>query len=169
MASRNPNAQERELLWSKAIGNADLARRLAAEHRHTAGRIAVISSKAKEGLGERPLSELTCADVLGAARRGEACGWRLAELETSEVTDDALVTTPQLREELEALVVRCRLRDQFSGSLGPSFRVRYRPRCAPLRRPFRHWKDSCRWVARQPARNAALPCGSLGDHFKIHW
>jgi len=123
-----PNAQERELLWSKAIGNADLARRLAAEHRHTAGRIAVISSKAKEGLGERPLSELTCADVLGAARRGEACGLgALAELETSEVTDDALVTTPQLREELEALVVRCRLRDQFSGSLGPSFRVRYRP------------------------------------------
>jgi SpoVK/Ycf46/Vps4 family AAA+-type ATPase len=51
----------------------------------------------------------------------------LADLIADEIGDDALVVPATLREELEALVVRCRLREQFSDSLGPSIKARYRP------------------------------------------
>jgi SpoVK/Ycf46/Vps4 family AAA+-type ATPase len=50
-----------------------------------------------------------------------------AELIADEVDDEALVVPSVLRDELDSLVVRCRLREQFATSLGPSIRARYRP------------------------------------------
>ena len=62
------------------------------------------------------------------ARRGESLGLgALAELINDEIDDSALVVPSSLREELAALVVRCRLREQFSETLGPSIKARYRP------------------------------------------
>jgi hypothetical protein len=121
-----PSVIERAELWSNAIGESALARRLAAEHRHAAGRIATLGAKAREDAGGR--STLVYADIRAVSRRGDSVGLgALAELIRDEVDDQALVVTAALRDELESLVTRCRLREQFSHSLGASIQARYRP------------------------------------------
>jgi hypothetical protein len=121
-----PSVIERGELWSAAIGEPVLAGRLAAEHRHAAGRIATLAAKAREGAaGKGPL---LYSDVRTVSRRGDSVGLgALAELIPDEVDDQALVVTAALRQELESLVIRCRLREQFPHSLGPSIQARYRP------------------------------------------
>lgn len=127
-----PPAEERIELWTAAVGDPELARRLAADHRHSAGRIAALAMKAREEglLGAKHAKEFafTLAHIRTVSRRGDATGLgALAELIPDEVGDDALVVTAALRQELESLLTRCRLREQFSQSLGPSIRARYRP------------------------------------------
>jgi len=121
-----PSAAEREELWSDAIGEPALASRLAADHRHSAGRIAALAAKAREeARGKLPLDY---AAIRTASRRGDSAGLgALAELIHDEVDDEALVTPGSLRQELESLVTRCRLREHFPQALGPSIRARYRP------------------------------------------
>lgn len=121
-----PAPDEREELWNSPLQNRELAQRMAFEHRQTAGRIAALAAKTREevGLGDA----VTYEDVRTVARRGESIGLgALAELIHDEIEDDALVVPASLREELDSLVVRCRLREQFSGMLGPSIKARYRP------------------------------------------
>jgi hypothetical protein len=127
-----PAADERSDLWNEAIDDRPLANRLAADYRHSAGRIATLAAKAREdwASGEEDGNEATFsyAHIRAVSRRGDASGLgALAELIPNEVGDDALVVTAALREELESLVTRCRLREQFPESLGPSIQVRYRP------------------------------------------
>src|SRR6185312_9843198 len=43
------------------------------------------------------------------------------------VPDEALVTTAQLRRELDDLLARCRARDSIGEGLGPSIAARYHP------------------------------------------
>jgi hypothetical protein len=127
-----PPANERVELWTAATGDPDLATRLAADHRHSAGRIAALASKAREEwvLAKNGDKEPTfsLAHIRAVSRRGDSSGLgALAELIPDEVGDDALVVTAALRQELESLLTRCRLREQFPQSLGPSIRARYRP------------------------------------------
>jgi hypothetical protein len=121
-----PSVVERKALWHQATRDAALASRLASEHRHAAGRIASLAAKARENAGcESPLAY---ADIRSVSRRGDSTGLgALAELIPEEVDDDALVVTAALRHELQAVVTRCRMREQFSHSLGPSIQARYRP------------------------------------------
>jgi hypothetical protein len=121
-----PSAAEREDLWNAAIGDPALASRLAAEHRHSAGRIASLAARAREDAGGK--SNLDYAGIRAVSRRGDSVGLgALAELIPDEVDDQSLVVPAALRYELESLVTRCRLREQFPLSLGPSIQARYRP------------------------------------------
>jgi hypothetical protein len=126
-----PDAAERALLWQGALGDAALAQRLAVEHRHAAGRIALLAAKAREQADTRSAGRgyFVCHnDVRTVSRRGDSVGLgAMAELIRDEVDDDALVMTAELRDELQSLVVRCRLREQFPDSLGLSIQARYRP------------------------------------------
>ena len=127
-----PSAAERAELWTAAIGDRSLADRLATEHRHAAGRIATLAAKAREdwtgGEGAGGAAALTYAHLRKVSRRGDSTGLgALAELIADEVGDEALVVNASLRDELESLVTRCRLREQFPLALGPSIQERYRP------------------------------------------
>ena len=121
-----PLADEREELWRSAVGEPKLARRLAGEHRHSAGRIATLAARARdEAGGQRPLDY---PGIRSVSRRGGSAGLgALAELIPDEVGDDALVITSALRQDLESLLTRCRLREEFAKGLGPSIQARYRP------------------------------------------
>ena len=123
---QTPPTLERKQLWSLALRDDCLAHRMATEHRHGAGRIASLADKAREHAGAG--QAVTYDHIRAVSRRGDAIGLgAMAELITDEVDDAALVAASPLREELESLVVRCRRREQFCGSLGPSMQARYRP------------------------------------------
>lgn len=127
-----PCAEERAELWTAAINDSALAGRLASEHRHSAGRIAALAARAREertSNGDRGAKTAVTYDQIRAvSRRGDATGLEaLAELIPDEVGDDALVVNAALHHELESLVTRCRFREQFPQSLGPSIQARYRP------------------------------------------
>jgi hypothetical protein len=121
-----PTAAEREDLWRAAIGQSALATQLATEHRHSAGRIAALAFQARQNSNSKlPVDH---AAIRAASRYGDSAGLgALAEFIPDEVDDAALVITTALRHELDALVTRCRLREQFPQSLGPSIQARYRP------------------------------------------
>jgi len=125
---QTPGGSEREFLWQSAVGDADLARGLARDHRHSSGRIAELGRGARrlamlEGRA-RPSHE----DVTAAARVAEGQGLgALAQPMADAVHDDALVVPGGLREELEALAARCRARDTLTDRLGPAARARYHP------------------------------------------
>ena len=121
-----PPVEEREDLWRAAVGDQALSHQLATEHRHSLGRIAALAARAREEAGPgKPVSFATIRDV---SRRGEFAGLAtMAELIPDDVDDAALVLSPELRQELEALVDRCRMREEFPLWLGPSIKARYRP------------------------------------------
>lgn len=132
-----PTAAERESLWQNALSGsggseqlvAALATRAAFEYRHAAGRIALLAARARQDAqAEDPPSLVTFAHIRAASRRGDVVGLgNLAEHLPDEVEDSALVMTVGLRSELEALALRCRLRERVPCSLGPSLQARYRP------------------------------------------
>jgi hypothetical protein len=131
-----PSVEERCMLWHRALGNEELAGRLAREYRHTAGRVAALAAKAKEraeiralrgSVSSNQVQGVSYGDVRAVSRSGEGVGLAaLAELVRDEVADEALVVPAALRLELQALVERCRLRDAISDGLGPSMQARYR-------------------------------------------
>ncbi len=127
-----PCAAERSDLWAAAINDRPLSECLATVHRHAAGRIATLAARAREDCAANEDANgkvsLSYADIRAVSRRGDSVGLgALAELITDEVGDEALVINSALRHELESLVTRCRLREQFPHSLGPSIQARYRP------------------------------------------
>jgi hypothetical protein len=123
-----PPRDERCLLWHAATGDASLADALGTQFRHGAGRIAHLGRLARHHAAlagrERPARE----DVLDAGWSGEAGGLdSLVQALRAPVPDEALVTPPALRRDLEALLLRCRLRDDLVAGLGASAQTRYRP------------------------------------------
>ncbi|MGA7830729.1 MAG: AAA family ATPase [Terracidiphilus sp.] len=127
-----PSASERAVIWSAAIGDPALASRMARTHRHAAGRIATLAAKAQQEWSARESSDsiapLSYAIIRTVSRRGDSVGLgALAELIPDEVGDEALVVNSTLRLELESLVTRCQMREDFPESLGPSIQARYRP------------------------------------------
>jgi hypothetical protein len=121
-----PPREERRQLWHVALRNGDLAAELAWHHRHGSGRIAHLGRLAQHHsvLGGR--DQPIMADVIAASWTGEGAGLdALAQPIRAEVPDAALVMTPGLRIELQALLARCRARDGLVEGLGASATVRY--------------------------------------------
>ena len=135
-----PSQDGRRFLWLAALGHqagmnaearrqtGELAGQLAADHRHGTGRIAHLGRLAQHhaALAGRPTVERS--DVLAAAWTGEGGGLdALAEPLRVSVPDDALVATATLRADLDALMRRCRAREDLADGLGASASTRYRP------------------------------------------
>jgi hypothetical protein len=123
-----PPREEREALWRRALGNAELAPALAAEHRHSSGRIAELARGARHVAAVHGRPAPGRRELAAAAWMGDAKGLgALAQPVADQVGDDALVAPPRLREDLAALLARCRARDGLTDALGPAARARYHP------------------------------------------
>jgi hypothetical protein len=123
-----PPCDERESLWGSALGDPDLARHLAREHRHSSGRIAELGRAARHLATLDARVRPTAEHLVSAARIAEPQGLgALATPIADTVPDRALVVTAALRDELEALSTRCRVRDTLADALGPAARIRYHP------------------------------------------
>jgi hypothetical protein len=123
-----PAEAERCALWLHAVSDESLARQLARDFRHGAGRIAHLGRLAQHQAAVVEHETVGREDVLAAAWTGEGSGLdALAEPLRARVPDEALILTPNLRTELDALLLRCRVRDTLTEGLGASSRTRYRP------------------------------------------
>jgi hypothetical protein len=123
-----PAAQERAALWQTAVGDAALSTELGVRHRHAAGRIAEIGRAARFEAQLAGQAVVTVDHVQRAARSGLAGGLgSLAELMPDTIPDEALILTPSLSDEMQALAARCVARDTLSDGLGPALRARFRP------------------------------------------
>jgi ATPase family associated with various cellular activities (AAA) len=123
-----PPAAERHALWELGLGDAEAAALLAREHRHGVGRIAELSRLSWQACRVDGAERPTLAHVRSAAWAAEGTGLGgLAQPLRAQVSDEALVAAPSLREELEALLLRCRMRDGLESGLGASMLARYRP------------------------------------------
>jgi len=106
----------------------ELAAQLAADHRHGTGRIAHLGRLARHHAALAGRSTIDRGDVLAAAWTGEGGGLdALAEPLRTTVSDAALVASSSLRADLEALMQRCRVREDLADNLGASASTRYRP------------------------------------------
>jgi hypothetical protein len=106
----------------------ELVGQLAADHRHGTGRIAHLGRLARHHAALDGRSTIDRQDVLAAAWTGEGGGLdALAEPLRATVSDAALVASSSLRADLEALMVRCRVREDLADGLGVSASTRYRP------------------------------------------
>lgn len=125
-----PPLAERVQLWQHSLGDAlapAAIEALAHAHRHGAGRIVELAQAARSAAA--CAGEALAGRHVGAVARsgvGAELG-ALAELLDEDIADDALVLVPALREALDALLVRCRLRDTLADALGRAARTRYRP------------------------------------------
>jgi hypothetical protein len=123
-----PSREERAALWRDAVRQPPLAERLAREHRHGAGRIAHLGRLAQHRAELSGHAFPHRTDVIAASWTGEGSGLdALAEPLRAHVPDAALVAEPRLRAELDALILRCRMRDELVAGLGVSATTRYRP------------------------------------------
>ncbi|HEV7867557.1 MAG TPA: ATP-binding protein [Chthoniobacteraceae bacterium] len=123
-----PSREERATLWSDAIPYRPLAERLAREHRHGAGRIAHLGQLARHRAAFSRHAFPHRTDVIAASWTGEGSGLdALAEPMRVSVRDGALIAEPRLQSDLEALMMRCRMRDELVAGLGVSATTRYRP------------------------------------------
>jgi hypothetical protein len=136
-----PSQSERKDLWVAALGRSEASSRavpeidvaalsdqLAADYRHGAGRIAHLGRLAHHHAALTDHAIPDRSDVIAAAWTGEGSGLdALAQPLRNRVSDEALVATPALRANLEALMLRCRVREDLSEGLGASAKTRYRP------------------------------------------
>ncbi|MBE7384879.1 MAG: ATP-binding protein [Leptolyngbya sp. SIO1E4] len=123
-----PSLAERQQLWTTALGNPELAADLARHHRHSSGRIAQLGALAHQYSTLAQRTAPTLADLTAAAWSGEGVGLdALAQPLTDPVREDALVLDPELQEKLQALLLRCRMRDGLVDALGVSATTRYHP------------------------------------------
>lgn len=123
-----PSADERRQLWTTALDDPTLARQLARDHRHGSGRIAHLGRLATHRATLLGRDRATAADIATAAWTVEGGGLdALAQPITDVIPDDAFVTTPALRDEMQQLLLRCRVRDGLTAGLGASAVARYRP------------------------------------------
>jgi hypothetical protein len=131
-----PDTGAREQLWRASGVAPDLAGRAAETFRHGAARIAEVADRARREAIRRALaigpspdgdpspdwSDITAAIALGAASLDA-----LAHRGGGEVPDEALVLPPSLRDALDQLLDRVRVRGTLADGLGPAVRARYRP------------------------------------------
>jgi hypothetical protein len=128
-----PCKAARRVLWSSALSMRtdqanELAEQLACEHRHSAGRIAHLGHVARHCAELAGRDAADRRDVLAASWTAEGGGLdALAEALPTLVPDGALVAAPMLRADLEALLLRCRNREDLVEGLGAALRTRYKP------------------------------------------
>ena len=121
-----PDRAEREELWRQTLPQADRAAELAQTHRLSASRIAQLGRLAGQYARLEGCNHADPALLRRVSRSGEGTGLdSLAQLVTEEVTDDALVLSPELRAELETLLARCHHRDGLTDRLGAAAHARY--------------------------------------------
>ena len=123
-----PDRAARAWLWQAHLGEHTGAlplRRMAAAHVHALAAAAAHESR----LDGRALMEL--ADVARAAAAG-ACPEGLASPVDTAFDDTALVLAPTTRAEIDALLARCRVRENLTDALGAAARARARPGGAAL-------------------------------------
>jgi hypothetical protein len=119
--------QERTRLWEAAIGDRSLARELAT-HRHSSGHIAQLARLAKRRSQLDGRSRPKKHDVLAVSWHSEGADLEsLAQPLRDRISDEAMVMTPALRDELNRLLLRCRSREGLVDDLGASASARYRP------------------------------------------
>ena len=123
-----PPVSEREGLWQIAIGDQNLAARLARDHRHGSGRIAQLGRLAHHHGRLRGREAPGLEDVVAASWSGEGVGLEaLAQPLRDTIPDEALVMTTTLSLELRTFLLRCRSRDGLAEGLGASASARYHP------------------------------------------
>lgn len=123
-----PSREERYDLWRAALGDTELAERLAREHRHGSGRIAQLSRLAHHRAALDGDDKPSARHIAAAAWAGEGLGLEaLAQPMRDPISDEAMVMTPILRRDLETLLLRCRSRDGLEHGLGESAKSRYHP------------------------------------------
>jgi hypothetical protein len=121
-----PTSEERESLWQEALGNPALAAELAPKQRLGAGRIAQLGRLTRHYSRLAGDAAPDAARVAQVARSGEGSGLEsLAQSLPEAVPDKALVRSPELAAELQALLNRCRFRDGLAKDLGLSASTRY--------------------------------------------
>jgi SpoVK/Ycf46/Vps4 family AAA+-type ATPase len=114
-------------LWRAVLGPGVAVDALAENHRHAAGRIVELGLAARS-VAARAGTAIGTDHVAQAARAGVGADLgALAELLADDIADEALVLAPSLRQALDALLARCRVRDRLADTLGVAARARYRP------------------------------------------
>jgi hypothetical protein len=122
-----PCAEERRELWAMAVGDSDLSRDMAATHRHGSARIAHLGRLARHRSRLHGRDEPDRADIMAASWVTEGSGLEtLAQPLREAIPEEAFVTTPALREELNRLLARCHARESLAEGLGASSVARYR-------------------------------------------
>jgi hypothetical protein len=123
-----PTAQERQQLWQIAIDPGEVADEMAQYHRHGCGRIAHLGQLACQHAVMHGRDRPSLEDVVAVSWVSEGAGLEgLAQPLTDEVPDAALVRTAELDRDLNALLLRCRLRDRLAEGLGTAAVTRYHP------------------------------------------
>jgi len=123
-----PPRDERRTLWKNTLGDSELADTLARYHRHSAGRIAHLGRVARHQAILNARENISAEDIWSAAWGGEGGGLEgLAQPLTDSIPDEAIMMTPALRREMNALLLRCQMRDELVEGLGASSSARYHP------------------------------------------
>jgi len=121
-----PTLEERETLWRATLPQGTAAAELARSHRLSSARIAQLGKLARHRAHLEGLPAPTAETVRAVSRSGEGAGLEsLAQLVSDPVPDNALVLSPELRAELEALLARCHFRDGLTQNLGAAASARY--------------------------------------------
>ncbi len=128
-----PPQKERAELWCQAIGNCELSDKLSKSFRHGCGRIAHLGKLSHYHSILNKTKKPTSKDVTAASWTGESGGLEGLAIPLPDIiSDDALVMTPHLRDDLSVLLRRCRARDELASGLGASTTARYRPGISAL-------------------------------------
>jgi hypothetical protein len=123
-----PPRGERRSLWQEALDDPELADTLARYHRHSAGRIAHLGRMAKHQAILNARDHVSAEDIWAAAWAGESGGLEgLAQPLTDAIPDAAIMMTPNLRRDMNGLLLRCQMRDELVEGLGASSSARYHP------------------------------------------
>jgi ATPase family protein associated with various cellular activities (AAA) len=122
-----PRPEERALLWRQAGLSAVESAKAAENFRQGAGRIAEAAARARIAAARAGRAVPDWRDVTEGVARGAATLDALARRGVGEVTDDALVLPAGLRDSLERLLLRARVRERLAQGLGPALAARYRP------------------------------------------
>lgn len=123
-----PPRGERLNLWQNALGDSELADTLARYHRHSAGRIAHLGRVARHQAILNAREQVSAEDIWAAAWAGEGGGLEgLAQPITDAIPDEAIMMSPNLRRDMNALLLRCQMRDELVEGLGASSSARYHP------------------------------------------
>jgi hypothetical protein len=122
-----PDIDDRVRLWMQGGVSRPLARKAAQGFRQGAGRIAEVSARARLHAARRNVERPNWSDVTAGVASGAGSLDALARRSHARVDDDALVLPPVLREGLERLLDRARVRCTLADGLGPAVGSRYRP------------------------------------------
>jgi hypothetical protein len=123
-----PSPSERGLLWQQALPGVDGLDDIAAAHRHGAARIHQLARIASHRAMVEGLPQVNGTLLRKVSASGEGSMLEnLAQPLAHEIPEGALVLSPRLKAEIEALLARCRARDGLADRLGRSATVRYTP------------------------------------------